>query len=94
MTSLFEPACIPARVSGNGPKNGSGIVQLAALRRACIDCVSLLLTWGSTMLDPSVRGHLLIRIEEASGKTQRDLFTWDTSTSAFEAFVKGQLRGA
>ena len=40
--------------------------------------------------EPGVRGYLLIRVEEASGKTQKDLFTWDTSSSAFEAFVKGE----
>ncbi|GAX76944.1 hypothetical protein CEUSTIGMA_g4391.t1 [Chlamydomonas eustigma] len=42
-----------------------------------------------------VRGHLLLRVEEASGKTQNgDHFVWDTSASAnFEAFVKVEIRG-
>ncbi len=40
--------------------------------------------------DSGLRGHLLIRVEEASGKTQKDQFTWDTSSSTnFEAFIKG-----
>lgn len=42
-----------------------------------------------------VRGTLLIQVEEASGKTQRDQFSWDTSVQErpFEAFVKGEKRG-
>jgi len=42
-----------------------------------------------------VRGYLVIQVEEASGKTQKDQFTWDTNIgSAFEAFVKVEIRGS
>lgn len=37
-----------------------------------------------------VKGYLIVNIEEASGKTSRDHFTWDTNIgSPFETFVKG-----
>ncbi len=37
-----------------------------------------------------MRGTLLVKVEEASGRTLKDQFTWDTSGSGlFEAFVKG-----
>lgn len=42
------------------------------------------------MADPIIRGYLILTVEEASGKTQKDQFTWDTSAGGpFEAFVKG-----
>lgn len=45
-------------------------------------------------LEAGVRGYLLIRVEEANGRTQDGgAFTWDASSSAFEAFVKVELRG-
>ena len=37
-----------------------------------------------------IRGHLLIRCEEANGKAPSQNFVWDTSSTAFEAFVKGK----
>ncbi len=40
------------------------------------------------------RGYLIITVEEATGKTQRDQFTWDTNAGAFEAFVKGECSKA
>lgn len=40
-----------------------------------------------------VRGYISIIVEEATGKTQRDQFVWDTNAGAFEAFVKGKLTG-
>lgn len=37
-----------------------------------------------------VRGFLVLRIEEASGRTKKDEFVWDTNVeSEFQAFVKG-----
>ena len=37
-----------------------------------------------------VRGQLLVKVEEASGKTNNEQFVWDTASStAFEAFIKG-----
>ncbi|EFJ51027.1 hypothetical protein VOLCADRAFT_120532 [Volvox carteri f. nagariensis] len=39
------------------------------------------------------KGYISIVVEEATGKTQRDQFTWDTNAGAFEAFVKGKLTG-
>mmetsp|Transcript_29159 Transcript_29159/g.74399 ORF Transcript_29159/g.74399 Transcript_29159/m.74399 type:complete len:233 (-) Transcript_29159:390-1088(-) len=41
-----------------------------------------------------IKGYLILTVEEASGKTSRDQFTWDTNVgSTFEAFVKVELRG-
>lgn len=40
-----------------------------------------------------VKGYVSIVVEEATGKTQRDQFTWDTNAGAFEAFVKGKTLG-
>ncbi|KAG2445728.1 hypothetical protein HXX76_000334 [Chlamydomonas incerta] len=40
-----------------------------------------------------VKGYVSIVVEEATGKTQRDQFTWDTNAGAFEAFVKVEVRG-
>lgn len=40
-----------------------------------------------------IRGYLIINVVEASGKTQRDQFTWDTNSGAFDAFVKVEVRG-
>ncbi|GFR43547.1 hypothetical protein Agub_g4640 [Astrephomene gubernaculifera] len=39
------------------------------------------------------KGYISIVVEEATGKTQRDQFTWDTNAGAFEAFVKVEIRG-
>ena len=41
----------------------------------------------------AVRGHLLIRVEEASGKTNGGQFVWEQSAgeSHLEAFVKGNI---
>jgi hypothetical protein len=40
---------------------------------------------------PEVRGYLVLRIEEASGRTKKDEFVWDTNVeSEFQAFVKGE----
>ncbi|PNH09613.1 hypothetical protein TSOC_003760 [Tetrabaena socialis] len=39
------------------------------------------------------KGYVSIFVEEATGKTQRDQFTWDTNAGAFEAFVKVEIRG-
>ncbi|GLC44094.1 hypothetical protein PLESTB_000929900 [Pleodorina starrii] len=39
------------------------------------------------------RGYISIVVEEATGRTQRDQFTWDTNAGAFEAFVKVEIRG-
>jgi hypothetical protein len=39
-----------------------------------------------------IKGYLILKVEEASGKTQQDQFVWDTAAGAFEAFVKGELR--
>eukprot|EP01023_Acetabularia_acetabulum_P004474 TRINITY_DN11886_c0_g1_i2.p1 TRINITY_DN11886_c0_g1~~TRINITY_DN11886_c0_g1_i2.p1 ORF type:complete len:233 (+),score=40.42 TRINITY_DN11886_c0_g1_i2:235-933(+) len=38
-----------------------------------------------------VRGHLLITVEEASGRNKHDTFVWDHNN--FEGFVKAELRG-
>lgn len=41
-------------------------------------------------MDPAVKGYLILRIEEASGRTKKDEFVWDTNVeSEFQAFVKG-----
>lgn len=43
-----------------------------------------------------IRGYLTLRVEEASGKTQKDQLIWDTTPAGglpFEAFVKVELRG-
>lgn len=43
-----------------------------------------------------VKGYLILTVEEASGKTQKDQFTWVTnigSEGPFEAFVKGKPAG-
>mmetsp|Transcript_18208 Transcript_18208/g.47538 ORF Transcript_18208/g.47538 Transcript_18208/m.47538 type:complete len:213 (+) Transcript_18208:96-734(+) len=41
-----------------------------------------------------VRGYLVLRIEEASGRTKKDEFVWDTNVEGeFQAFVKVDLRG-
>eukprot|EP00983_Pelagomonas_calceolata_P106726 1159266-Pelagomonas_calceolata.AAC.1 len=38
-----------------------------------------------------VRGYLVLRIEEASGRTKKDEFVWDTNVEGeFQAFVKGK----
>lgn len=43
--------------------------------------------------DPSVKGSLLVRVVEASGKTQDQTFAWDNSVvshlAVTGAFVKG-----
>ncbi|GLI58674.1 hypothetical protein VaNZ11_000417 [Volvox africanus] len=39
------------------------------------------------------KGYISIVVVEATGKTQRDQFTWDTNAGAFEAFVKVEIRG-
>ncbi|KAL6757982.1 hypothetical protein V8C86DRAFT_1573762 [Haematococcus lacustris] len=42
-----------------------------------------------------VRGHLVLSVQEASGKSQKDLFTWEGigTGGQFEAFLKVELRG-
>ena len=48
------------------------------------------MTTTSTTVAPRPRGYLVLTVEEASGKTQKGQFTWETTTSQlFEAFVKG-----
>lgn len=95
VNDLFE-LCGPwveARGKGAGKKRGpnfnwwygsaSSCLLFRARRRAIAP------TSAATMTAPA-RGYLLVRVEEASGKTQRgDLFTWDTTSGSFEAFVKG-----
>lgn len=67
---------------------GMGVRQAVCCFRAIAP------TSAATMTAPA-RGYLLVRVEEASGKTQRgDLFTWDTTSGSFEAFVKGAPHSA
>lgn len=59
--------------------------------------------WAVTtgiMAEETVRGQLLVRVEEAGGKTQsdgKDVFVWDASATAHlqvtGAFVKGAPGG-
>lgn len=43
------------------------------------------------MSTEEVRGYLILRIEEASGRTKKDEFVWDTNVeSEFQAFIKGK----
>jgi len=38
----------------------------------------------------AIRGYLVLRIEEACGRTKKEEFVWDTNIeSEFQAFVKG-----
>eukprot|EP00798_Chlamydomonas_sp_ICE-L_P001514 gene1514-32892_t len=48
------------------------------------------------MSQDGIRGHLIVRVEEGSGKTQAQggEFTWETAAgSTFEAFMKVEIRG-
>ena len=38
-----------------------------------------------------MNGYLLLRIEEACGRTKKDEFVWEKDSEDFQAFVKGKL---
>ena len=42
--------------------------------------------------EPGVKGYLILRCEEANGRTGGDRFVWDAAqgSASFEAFVKGE----